>query len=403
MGFISKIDGMIYYLLLLYALASTLSIAVANIAISLATLMAIVRYSKEPIQMNFDKGLIKVIGVFLGAALLAAIFAYKPSIGFDRVWTYLYRMLPLVLALVFIKNSEQLMKIVIVMSISIVITDAYGIWQAIHGNYRVAAFGSHPMILAGYLIQMILLLLIVGLEQQFLSLQKKCYFVSLAAFSIIILIYNGTRGAWIAVVFTLLLYGLLHIRRNKKVIMIFLVISLFCGVLVISTPVIKDRVSSILDMSNQSNSERVLLWKSAWNMFRDHPLLGVGPGNFVEVYRPYYISPDAKEPELGHAHNNFMQMLAETGIIGLSAFVYMFGYILVTMCNRYLKNQQDIWSLIAVLVTLSLLIQGLTEFNFGNSAVSRMYWFILGLSYVGSRLNSNAVSKFCKYKGEKDL
>lgn len=391
MGFIAKIDTVIYYLLLLYALASSISIAAANIAISLAAVLAIVRYYKESLPMNFDKGLGKAIGIFLVAALLSAVFAYKPNIGFERVGIYFYRMIPLVLAILFIKSKEQLIKILIVMASSILIADCYAIWQGLHGNYRANGFGASPMVLAGYLIQMIPLLLIVGLENGCISLQKKAFLLSGAILSCVALIYNGTRGAWIAVVVTLFLYGLLHIKRNKKAVTIFLAGIIFIGMLAFNTPLIKERVQTITDMQGQSNAERILLWKSSWHMFQDHPLVGVGAGNFVEVYRPYYISSKAKEPELGHAHNNFFQMLAETGAIGLSAFVYMFGYILVTMYRRYSQNYQDIWALVAVLVTISLLTQGLTEYNFGNSAVSRMYWFILGLAYVGLPKNEKQV------------
>ena len=389
MGIVSKMDTMIYYLLLLYALVSSISIAAANIAISLAAVMAIVRYSQERMPVIFDKGLIKAMGIFLIAVLLSAVFAFKPGIALERGATYFYRMLPLVLAIMFIRNKGQLLKILLVMASSIVIADSYAIWQGIHGNYRANAFAASPMVLAGYLIQMIPLLLIVGLEHRAITLQEKVYFLMGAVLSCIALIYNSTRGAWIAVVVTLILYGLLHVKRNKKVVLMFLVGSIFLGMLALNTPLISERVHSITDMQGQSNAERILLWRSSWNMFLDHPLVGVGAGNFVEVYRPYYIFPEAKEPELGHAHNNFMQMLAETGVIGLSAFMYMFGYILVTMYRRYLLDHQDTWALVAFLVTISLLIQGLTEYNFGNSAVSRMYWFILGLSYVGGYMHED--------------
>jgi len=388
MNFIYKMDKAIYYLLILYALVSSISIAAANVAITLAAVLAMVRHIKEPITVKYDKGLATAIGMFLVAVLISAIFAYKPSVGFHRLFTYLYRIFPLVLAIFFIKNKEQLVKVLIVMGSSILIADGHAIWQGVHGNYRTASFSSHPMILAGYLIQMIPLLLVVGFENQFTSVQKRSYFIGVAAISCGALVYNGTRGAWIAAGVVIFLYGLLKVKYNKKAGIIFLTACLFTGMLAMNTPFIKDRLDTITDMKYQSNSERLLLWKSAWHMFLDHPLVGIGAGNFSEVYKPYYISPEAKERELGHAHNNFMQMLAETGAIGISTFLYMFGYILVTMYRRYLLNSQDMWALVAFLVTISLLVQGCTEYNFGDSAVIRMYWFILGLSYAGSRISS---------------
>ena len=389
MNFIYKIDITIYYVLLLYALASSISIAVANIAISLATLLAIVRHIKEPLAMNIDKGLVKAIGVFLLAVFISAIFAYKPIVGFDRLWAYTYRMFPLILAMMFIRNKEQMIKVLIIMGASIFIADSYAIWQGVHGNYRANAFSGHYMVLAGCLIQMIPLLLIVGLENEFISTNIKIYFISTVLISGIALIYNGTRGAWIAVLVALLVYSMINIKENKKIGIGVLTVCLIGGILAVNMPVVKDRALSIVNYRSNSD-DRIPLWISSWHMFKDHPLVGVGPNNFAVVYQSNYILPEAKEPDLGHAHNNFIQMLAETGIIGLSSFVYMFGYILLTMYRRYMIHRQNIWSLVAFIVTISLLVQGLTEYNFGNSAVIRMYWFILGLMYAASNIDSKS-------------
>lgn len=383
MNLISKIDTSIYYLLLLYALASSISIAAANIAISLASLLAVIRYIKEPITVNLDKGLIRAIGVFLLAVLLSAIFAVQPADGMNRLWTYIYRMFPLFLAILFIKNKQQLIKALIVMGTSIVVADGYAIWQGIHGDYRAAAFSSHPMILAGYLVQMLPLLFIVGVEERDIGTRIKVYFIGAGMLSFLALIYNGTRGAWIAIACVFLIYGMINVKKNIKVVIGILAICLLAGAMTIHVPVLKERVDSLFDKNYQSNTERILLWKSSWNMFIDHPLVGVGAGNFSNVYKTKYISPEAKEPELGHAHNNFFHMLAETGIIGLSSFIYMFGYILQRMYRRYSLNQKDVLALAAFVITISILTQGLTEFNFGDSAVIRMYWFILGLAYTG--------------------
>lgn len=382
MNLTSKMDTFIYYLLLLYAFASSISIAAANIAISLASLLAVVRYIRKPVILTLDKGLFRAIGVFLLAVLLSAVFADHPVDGIERLWTYVYRMFPLLLAIFFIKDKNQLTRIILVMGFSIVVAAGYAIWQGIHGNYRAAAFSSHPMILAGYLIQMIPFLLIVGLETKKLGTKTKACLLCAGVLSCIALVFNGTRGAWIAISCVFIIYGIFNFQKNKKVVIGMVAICLLTSITAVHVPILKDRMNTISDMNNQSNAERILLWRSSWHMFMDHPLVGIGAGNFTNVYKPNYISPEAKEPELGHAHSNFFHMLAETGIIGFCSFLYMFGYILYTMYRRYRSNEEDVLSLVVFISTFSILIQGLTEFNFGNSAVIRMYWFILGLAYV---------------------
>jgi putative inorganic carbon (hco3(-)) transporter len=54
-------------------------------------------------------------------------------------------------------------------------------------------------------------------------------------------------------------------------------------------------------------------------MFEDHPWIGVGIGNYGTEYE-HYAPPHWYEP-LGHAHNIFINFMAETGILGLGAFL----------------------------------------------------------------------------------
>jgi O-antigen ligase len=60
--------------------------------------------------------------------------------------------------------------------------------------------------------------------------------------------------------------------------------------------------------------ERMAHWQAGWYMFLDHPWLGVGAGNYAEAYATYFVGP---WPEaLGHAHNFYLNLLAELGIMG---------------------------------------------------------------------------------------
>jgi len=65
--------------------------------------------------------------------------------------------------------------------------------------------------------------------------------------------------------------------------------------------------------------ERLAHWEAALGMLKDHPLLGVGVGNYVPVY-PAYALPGWEDP-LGHAHNYYLHIAAEAGLLGLGAYV----------------------------------------------------------------------------------
>ncbi|MGI6092252.1 MAG: O-antigen ligase family protein [Negativicutes bacterium] len=384
---IAVLDKFIYYCLLLYALLSSITIAGTNIAISMAALAAIIRYFREPITINLDQRLVKAIFVFLSAALLSAIFAYYPLDGIKTTANYLYRMLPLFLAAAFIRNKQQLFQIIAVTAISLALADSVAIWRGLSGNFRAHGFGGNYMVMAGFLLQMIPLLLVISLEGSFLSNKYRAACFAVFFLSCIALVYNGTRGVWIAVGLTIPL-GLICIKTNKKQAVSLLVLLCISAVLLMQIPVINDRVHSITDMNNQSNSERILLWQSSWHMFLDHPLTGIGTGNFEELYVDRYMSPLAKE-KLTNAHSIYMNALGEMGAIGFSAFIFLFGYILYQSYCKMKCPSQRIWGLAALLFTLSLLIQGFTQTNFIDSAVIRMYWFLLGVMQAAYHLEES--------------
>lgn len=68
-----------------------------------------------------------------------------------------------------------------------------------------------------------------------------------------------------------------------------------------------------------STAERLAHWIAGIHMFLDHPILGVGIGNYPDAYPQYYITIFVNS--LGHAHNYYINIAAETGIIGLVVFL----------------------------------------------------------------------------------
>jgi len=64
-------------------------------------------------------------------------------------------------------------------------------------------------------------------------------------------------------------------------------------------------------------------WQAAWRMFAARPWLGVGIGNYAVAY-PTFAVPRWADP-LGHAHNIYLHFLAETGLLGLTAYLILFA------------------------------------------------------------------------------
>lgn len=80
-----------------------------------------------------------------------------------------------------------------------------------------------------------------------------------------------------------------------------------------------ERFQRLLDFEQGTGFLRLQLWRSAWQMAVDHPLLGVGPDQFLYLYRSHYLLPQAwQEPNLNHPHNLFLDWWTRLGVVGLA-------------------------------------------------------------------------------------
>ena len=128
--------------------------------------------------------------------------------------------------------------------------------------------------------------------------------------------------------------------------------------------------------------ERVAHWRAAWGMFSDHPWLGVGIGNYAVAY-PAYSLPHWRDA-LGHAHNIYLHVLAETGLLGLAAYL-IFWIVAIVRIWQARTSQSDYAK--AVAIGVLGVIAHLTVHNLvDNLYVQGMYLHVailLGLPVKG--------------------
>lgn len=384
----------IFWSLFFYGFFSTLSLAAGSIGLYGALLFAIIGYVRQPFKVRFEKGLIGVIIIFLLSLLLSAINTHDLSDTLQTVWRFLYRFFPLFLIPLFVKDSQTNYKLLGAIFLSVAISDVVAIWQGLHGNYRANAFVDNPINLADMIIQILPVSIVLGLQEKRLSKELRYGLFFLTFLSFAALLFNGTRGAWLAIGITIIVYGLMQIKAKPRFFQFCLSLIISVGLVIAYVPAFKARIFSIGNLqSDTSNIERILVWKSALQMFGDHPLTGVGAGNFGQVYQKNYVSPHALYPRLNHAHNNFLHMLAETGVIGLLGFLSLFGYLIIYFYQAYRRNNDNYWGLIGFLIVLVWLLHGLTEYNLGSSIIMRLFWVLMGLVLAQLEFNSGIVVK----------
>jgi O-antigen ligase len=190
------------------------------------------------------------------------------------------------------------------------------------------------------------------------------------------------RGAWLG--FAAGVLALVSIvRQGRRLVLGGLVV---LAVLLLLLPGVRARARSIVDPSDPTSSERLLMWRSGLAMARDHPVRGVGPGQVKRVY-PEYAAPEVVHKHRGHLHNTPIQILVERGVAGLLAWAWIFAAFFARTwpLARVLGASGD-WRhpLVsgAVSAVAGFLVAGLTEYNFGDTEVLLVTAFVMSAALV---------------------
>ena len=368
-----------------FAMLSFASLAVGNALLAIATLCFLIYTFKNKAAMHVpDKTYYLAIGIFIGTMLISVFLSGDIKQGM-KIWinAWFWRLMPFFIITLAVREAERVKKVLIFSFAGIAMGGLCVVYQGLGGDARASGFFGHPMTFAGYLC-IYLPLLFVLLFEKSVSVRGRWFTGGLVILLSAALLFNATRGAWLAVVCTISLLLLYYLTQRKKLAAVILCCLLAVGAGLAQYPPVVQRAQSITDTKNQSNHERLLIWHSAYEMFKDHPVTGVGLGQYKDNYQKKYISPEAKEPFLSHAHNNFMQMLAENGLIGFAGFMTLISCFIGYSFKRFWQEGNP-YALMMCASALALVLQGLTEYNFGNGAVMKSFWLVQGCLLVLSQ------------------
>ncbi|HNX76901.1 MAG TPA: O-antigen ligase family protein [Candidatus Rifleibacterium sp.] len=211
------------------------------------------------------------------------------------------------------------------------------------------------------------------------------------------LILSKVRSAWLGFFFGILVL-FFHFPKRIAIAMLFVLAAV--SPVAIADPDVYDRLISFLpsktaeiaqakiddhftSSSLQGTYHRLTIWLRGMQMLENHFAFGVGLSNTKPWFK-HFASKFESENNLiwGHQHNNFVQILASTGLIGLIAFI---NFIIVTLAFTWQASMsgQNSWrgmvSKGAMAVFLCFLASGIGEYSWGDEEVVMMALFLLGL------------------------
>ncbi len=149
------------------------------------------------------------------------------------------------------------------------------------------------------------------------------------------------------------------------------------------------RMAPLLSFTDSSMEYRILIWQGVLKAIADHWLWGTGPGSFGIIYPWYQISNTTSI----HAHQLYLQIWLENGILSLMAFLWLFRkpvarcwYMFVHRGSRVFEcNPATLISDLSAMIVTIFLGYGLTESWTQNHLISGYFWFFYGLWVSSTR------------------
>jgi putative inorganic carbon (HCO3(-)) transporter len=220
------------------------------------------------------------------------------------------------------------------------------------------------------------------------------------------LLMSWSRGAWLGFAAAFIVMNLAHSRRAAALFALLCLLvasALLLGSIQALPQSIIQRITDFLPYlhvfdvrgvrltsANYAVVERMAHWQAAWGMFSDRPWLGVGIGNYEPVY-PAYSLQGWPEP-LGHAHNYYLNIAAEAGLIGLAAYLVLWGAVF-WQAWKVVRTTQGYWQGVATGI-LGVLTHLSVHNFFDNLHVHNMYLHVavlLGLLFVAVKRETSNV------------
>ena len=328
----------------------------------------------------------KVIGFMLLCFIPSVIFSVdiKTSAkAFAEMW--IYRLMPFFMVTLFVKNKKWLKNIFVAFLIATCIDCLVAAYQAYFMNeWRPWGFGGHPLNLASLLSIIVPIYAVIMLDDSFsIKLKQLCAIALICC--IIGLVAGKSRGAWLTLGIIMPLVTFYYLAKSKKALVISLIIVLAIGAGFASSEQYKKRLLSIGNTTTDvSNADRIRVWESCFNMIGDYPVTGVGLGNFRDVYNKGHYRLKTTVQDLPHSHNNYLQLWSEGGTIGITGFMVMSLFILLRNFRLWWKTKSPFYLMIWG-PWLGFMIFGMFDLIIDHSAITKAWWFLLGMLLVFCR------------------
>ncbi len=396
----SKLTSALFFFYGLFIFGSTFSIAVAQMAfgVALALFVTVVIIERhQPFTPSLRRFYIfvalYVVWIFvssvMGKTVGRSLFIMKED--------WLFFIIPVGVHLMQSKTCRE--RLVTAFAAGVVLISIYSLLQYCFGlnwgkdtpltpadgfGYRVRGSFSNRLTFGNYYATAALALLGLGIRKvDDLTTGHRRLFLIGSVLAMIVTILTFSRGSVVALVTGLLIAGLVLGRNYLIGIITGLVV--VSAVVALTLPGLVGRFNKALDLELSAEYEggRPFIWQKSLSIAREHPLFGVGPGNFAPEYEAR-LRPDIPDNrKLTHAHNDFINMVA---VYGFPGFLFFTGLWLTVLAYQYggfrrwgRTASENRYLLAAFLGSVTFLVSSMFEATFADEEVRQLLMFIWAL------------------------
>jgi putative inorganic carbon (hco3(-)) transporter len=357
----------------------------------------------------------KALGIFIAANFVSVIFTVNYGLSLRGFFGKELKFLAVFFILVEVINNKKRLKAILISIIAsavLIAIDAgaqyFGKTDFIRGYamHRLSASFSTPVGFSAWLIIIIPLLLGLLVSAKTIYRWFKIPLLILILLLLLCLLITYSRGAWLGFIIGILFAGFCFLNNfalKAKLLCLSFGIGLLLMFLILPQPIkakiktigkidfsegvtINTRIKSILKTDQGSISIRLKLWKEALRITSDYPLTGCGLNTYSIVAKNY------KSFDWGgiYPHNSFLQMSAETGLLGILAFLLVV-YVFFKTGLGLLKKNKDYLVLGLLSGILGFLVHAFFDTHLYSLQLVVLFWYMLGLTMAVMGLGSRGM------------
>lgn len=396
MKILQFLDFAIYWSIIIMPFSVAIAPGLANTFIGFFCAFFLIKKLITRKRFSTDRLTLLFFWIFFAASVLSIFNSVSYSTSFQGIIKLLKYILIFLVCSEEIKDKEQITRIMISICAGVSLVSIDALWQMVFGydfihhiNIQSAIGLPRPTaafpncnILGIYLAA--LTPFIFGLTFFYYKGRSKLLMLFVSMLGLVGVYLSLSRGAGLGIYLAILF---LSIAMKKK-----LLTSILIGILIIFPFVMPKNIKQWAKEVNYNplvllcNQDRISIYSNTLNMIKHHPIIGVGLNTFSKNYGKYKTVEAEKyahTPDTIYAHDIYLQMAGETGLLGLLAFLCflfaVFRQALKTfnkLNDKYLK----IVSISLIGCLIAFLVNGLTETSLYYPRVVMVFWYFIGVS-----------------------